>query len=63
MFFERVETGDGDCACGGEAFAGEETEKGGFAGAVCADEEGARGGGKGEEDVVEAGGVVGEGEC
>lgn len=63
MFFERVEAGDGDGACGGEALAREEAEEGCFAGAVGADEEGAGAGWEGEGDVEEAGGVVGEGEC
>ena len=33
--FEGVDAADGYCGAGGEAFAGEEAEEGGFAGAVC----------------------------
>lgn len=42
---------------GGEAFAGEDVEEGGLAGAVCADEEAAGAPGEGEGEVVEGGEV------
>ena len=46
---------------GSEAFTGEDVEEGGFACAVCADEEAAGSTGEGEREVVEGGERGGEG--
>lgn len=55
---EGVDARDGDGVGGREALAGEEAEEGGFAGAVGADEAGARARGQVERDVADAEGGV-----